>query len=193
MRSLIYDGFAHESTSEIVKMKVKRIALPALALSMSIAIVLLINAASISGLQPYSDDPCLPSSEFAVSGLKLYKDESAVKRLLGKPIKVTREKGEDDGGFYTATVFHYAGLRVEVVRGVVDRLYVTSSKVRTPSGVRVGMKYESVVSILGEKPKEIDGIANSYRSCDETQPAFFTLKFSRNQILSSIDIVVDRP
>ena len=152
----------------------------------------LINASTVI-VQNHFADPCLPKSEFAMSGLKLYDDQSGVRRLLGQPERVTREKGEDDGGEYTATVLHYRDMRVEIVRGVVDRLYTTSSRTRTPSGIRVGMRYETVKRILGKEPKEIDGYPYCYRSCDEIEDAYFVLRFDKRMVLSSIDIVVERP
>ena len=165
------------------------------------AIILLVNFALPFSLintpavrvQNQFADPCLPKTEFAMSRLKLYDAQSAVRRLLGQPKRVTHEKGEDDGGEYTATVLHYRHMRVEIVRGVVDRLYTTSSRTRTPSGIRVGMRYETVKRILGKEPKEIDGYPYCYRSCDETEDAYIVMRFDKRMVLSSIDISVDRP
>jgi|GEM_PF-3110251 len=136
---------------------------------------------------------CLPSSELTLSGVPVHREGGVARKILGKPYKVTREKGEDDGGQYTATVLHYEHLRVEIVRGDIDRLYTDSPKARTPSGIRPGLKYTDVKRIVGEEPRPADGCEFCYVSCNESEPAYMSLKFDGNKVLSSIEVVVDRP
>jgi hypothetical protein len=136
-------------------------------------------------------DSCLPLSEFSLSGVHLRQNGSEARKILGKPRRITREKGEDDGGVYLATVLHYRHLKVEIVRGIVDRLYTDSSRTSVPSGIKPGMKYDDVKRVLGKEPKEIDGYPYAYKACDES--AYFALRFDSNMVLSSIDISADRP
>lgn len=136
---------------------------------------------------------CLPASEFTLSGVPVHRKEGMVRKVLGKPDKITRERGEDDGGEYIATVLHYKHLRVEIVRGDIDRLYSGSPKARTPSGLRPGLNYTDVKRILGDEPRPANGCEFCYVSCNESRPAYMSLKFDRNRVLSSIEVIVDRP
>ena len=136
--------------------------------------------------------PCLPSSEFSLSGLRLHQSEHAVRLALGRPRRVTFEEGEDDGGFHTVVVLHYGHLKVGIVRGVVDRLYTDSPRASTPSGIKPGMRLGDVRRVWGGEPKAFDGRLLHGPSCDETKPAYLVLKFKRG-MLSSIDISADRP
>ena len=154
---------------------------------------LLTQATTVARPQLRTADPCLPSAEFTLSGLSLYQSEATARKILGRPPQVTREQGEDDGGFYTATVLHYRHLKVEIVRGVVDRLYSDSPRVGSPSGVRPGMKFENVRKLLGKEPKATGGGVYRYGPCEEGHSAYFDLEFNGGMILSSIAISADRP
>jgi hypothetical protein len=151
------------------------------------------QAATVARPQLHPAAPCLPPAEFSLSGLSLYQSEATARKALGRPLRVTREQGEDDGGIYTATVLHYRRLKVEIVRGVVDRIYSGSARVSTPSGVRPGMKFEDVRRVLGKGPEAIGGRAYRYGPCDEGHSAYFDLKFNSRMVVSTIDISADRP
>ncbi len=137
--------------------------------------------------------PCLPSSEFSLSGLRLHQSEHGVRSTLGRPRRVTLEEDEDDGGFHAVVVLHYGHLKVAIVRGVVDRLYTDSPRASTPSGIKPGMRLGDVRRMLGGESEAFDDRLLRGQSCNETEPAYFVLEFKRDKVLSSIDISANRP
>lgn len=94
---------------------------------------------------------CWSASEFSVGGLALEAAEEEIVPALGNPDGVIIGGGVDDGGQYAVFIYQYRGLNIEVVRGWVDMVSISSPDYPTPSGLTVGMSREEVKEILGRE------------------------------------------
>ena len=94
---------------------------------------------------------CLPTSEFQLRGVALTSLLSIALSALGKPLRVTTDSGEDDGGRYEVQTYHYPDLDFDDVRGFVDRLASRSQAVATPSGVRPGLTFPALRELLSRQ------------------------------------------
>jgi hypothetical protein len=100
-------------------------------------------------------DSCLPSAEFQLRGVTLTSLSSEAFGILGKPVRVTTDSGEDDGGRYQVQTYHYLDLDFDDVRGFVDRLATRSPAVATPSGVRPGLTFAVVRDLVSRHGVEL--------------------------------------
>src|SRR6266571_3999635 len=106
-----------------------------------------------AGLVNQGQYDCLPASTFGLSGVRLWEPKDSL-RTLGKPRSITKSSGEDDGGGYEITTYHYRDFDVDIVRGAVDRIHTSSNGIRTPEGIRVGDNRADVVKKLGRPPRD---------------------------------------
>jgi len=146
---------------------------------------------------------CIAAGEFSVGGLRLGSDLAPLK-ALGRPDSLTRGHGEDDGGDYVATTYHYASLEVTLVRGRIDAVEATSSRWSTPGGLRPGMNVAEVVALLGRNPdaQYLNNGTYSFGGCPEWRDGelvwdnadnYFEFAFDRDGRLSFIRLAADRP
>jgi hypothetical protein len=141
---------------------------------------------------------CLPVSTFGLEGIRLWKSDNTVSETLGKPNSITIGGGEDDGGRYAIKTYHYDHLQIDIVRGMVDRIYTSSNKVVMPSGIRVGYSMDQVIKILGREPRNWQGTQSEFSivTCpvngDWVQEDYVTLKFNNN-VLTSVEYAANRP
>ena len=70
---------------------------------------------------------CLPVQEVLINGL-FPTQPSEILKNLPKPINTTIGYGEDDGGTYKGTTYEYSNYKLEVVRGIIDSITITSPK-----------------------------------------------------------------
>jgi hypothetical protein len=91
---------------------------------------------------------CLPQSQLKLAGVELGADSQQVRRTLGRPVRMVRDSGADDGGVYPILRLSYKQLQVDIGRDRVERLATTSSVPALPSGIRVGMSIEEVGRLL---------------------------------------------
>jgi hypothetical protein len=91
---------------------------------------------------------CLPISIFGLKDIRLWEPEQSITEKLGKPLSLGKGSGEDDGGPYDILTYHYTRLSIDVVRGVVDRIYTDAPGMSTPFGVAVGDSFEQIVRQL---------------------------------------------
>jgi hypothetical protein len=152
------------------------------------------------------DEPlfqCALSSEFTLAGLKLY-DEMTALRALGSPNSLSRGFGEDDGGSYVLTTYHYGGLEVDVVRGRIDRIEAQSPAWQTPAGLAAGMDRAQALALLGREPNpdHLNGGAYSFNGCPEWRDGelvwdninnYFEIAFGEDERLSFVRLIADRP
>ena len=142
---------------------------------------------------------CLPVSTFGLEGIRLWEPENTVSKTLGDPNSITMNRGEDDGGTYDLKTYHYDHLKIDIVRGQVDRIYTQSSKIAMPSGIRVGYDMDQVVEILGRKPRGWQGTPSEFSivtcpvSGEWIQEDYVTLKFDNQKVLTRIDYAANRP
>lgn len=152
------------------------------------------------------DEPqfqCVAPSEFTIAGLSLY-DEIAALQALGSPNALTRGFGEDDGGGYVLTTYHFGGLEVDMVRGRVDRIEAHAPDWPTPAGLMAGMERAEVMLMLGREPDPEylhDGVY-SFSSCPEWRDGelvwnntnnYFDFAFDDDARLAFIRLIADRP
>lgn len=152
------------------------------------------------------DDPpfqCVAATEFGIGGLRLGGD-LALLGPLGAPESLTRGHGEDDGGDYVATTYHYAGLDITMVRGRIDVVEATSSQWPTPGGFRPGMDRAEAILLLGREPdaEYLGSGAYSFAGCPEWRDGelvwdnannYFEFGFGKDCRLSFVRLAADRP
>lgn len=146
---------------------------------------------------------CVAAAEFTIAGLRLY-DEMAALQPLGAPNSLTRGLGEDDGGGYVLTTYHYGGLEVNVVRGRIDRIEAHSPAWPTPAGLAAGMERAEALALMGGEPDPDhlrDGVY-SFTGCPEWRDGkliwdnidnYFELAFNDSGRLAFIRLIADRP
>lgn len=152
------------------------------------------------------DEPlfqCIAASEFTIAGLKL-NDETAALNPLGPPNTLTREAGEDDGGGYVATTYHYSGLEVDVVRGRIDRIETESPHWPTPAGLKPGMERTEALALMGREP-DLDHLHDGvygFAGCPEWRDGvlawdnvnnYIEFAFGEDERLSFVRLIADRP
>ena len=184
-----------------------------LALLVSVAIAAGVSAPVAAGeggtlrlVRVLPDEPllqCVAPSEFTIAGLRL-DDEMAALQPLGSPDALTRGFGEDDGGDYVVTTYHYGGLEVDVVRGRVDRIEAHAPAWPTPAGLTAGMQRTGAMLILGREPDPEylhDGIY-SFSGCPEWRDgelvwdntnSYFDFAFDDDARLAFVRLIADRP
>lgn len=144
------------------------------------------------------DSACLPFSELALSGVALGDAEKKVLRHLGKPRKVLKETHEDGAGAYILTTFHYPDVNVDVVRGIVIRLFTSSPNAMTPSGIKTGQTHNQVFVLLGlemntiGQSKKTIHVLKTCPDAGQARSGKMKLMFNENRILSTIEIRADR-
>lgn len=152
------------------------------------------------------DEPlfqCIAPSEYEIAGLRLYGDLSTLHRL-GPPVSLTRGFGEDDGGGYVATTYHYGGLDVTVVRGKIDVIEARSQRWPTPAGLKAGMPEQEARSLLGREPdpEHLHRGEYSFAACPEWRDGelvwdnvnnYFQFAFGEDGRLSFVRLAADRP
>jgi hypothetical protein len=141
---------------------------------------------------------CLPVKTFGLANIRLWQPSASVIRKLGKPGRTTKGKGEDDGGGYEITSYHYQEFSVDIVRGVVDRIYTTLPYQKTPEGIRVGDGRADVVRKLGGVPRDwkAEATTQSIVTCEEgqiTREDYVTYSFDKAGRLVRIEYAANRP
>lgn len=146
---------------------------------------------------------CAAPTEFTIAGLKLY-DGMAALQPLGAPNSLTRGFGEDDGGGYVVTTYHYGGLEVDIVRDRIDRIEARAPTWPTPAGLKAGMEQAEALALMGREPDPEhlhDGVY-SFTGCPEWRDGelvwdngnnYFEFAFGKDGRLSFIRLIADRP
>lgn len=152
------------------------------------------------------DEPafqCIAASEFSIAGLKLHDDIGAL-ASLGSPNSMTRGFGEDDGGGYVATTYHYGGLEVDMVRDRVDRIEARSPHWQTKAGLKASMKRDEAIALMGREP-DAETLHNgfySFASCPvwrdgelvwDNAAQYFEFGFGEDGRLAFLRLIADRP
>lgn len=150
------------------------------------------------------DEPlfqCVSPSEYDIGGIRPGGSLASLD-VLGAPRSLTRGFGEDDGGSYVATTFHYGGLDVTTVRGEVDVVEAHSPYWRTPSGLSPGMSRADAQALLGREPspEHFHRGVYSFPGCPEyvggelvwRDSWYFEFAFEDDR-LSFVRLAVERP
>lgn len=150
------------------------------------------------------DEPlfqCVAPAEYEIGGVRPGGSLGSLD-VLGAPRSLTRGFGEDDGGAYVATTFHYGGLDVTTVRGEVDIIEARSPHWRTPSGLAPGMKRGEALALLGRDPdpEHLHEGIYSFPGCPEwingelvwRDSWYFEFAFEGDR-LSFVRLATDRP
>jgi hypothetical protein len=146
---------------------------------------------------------CVAPADFTIAGLKLY-DEMAALQPLGAPNSLTRGSGEDDGGGYVVTTYHYGGLEVDIVRGRIDRIEARDPAWPTPGGLKAGMERAEALALMGREPdpEHLHNGIYSFSGCPEWRDGelvwdnvnnYFDFAFAGDGRLAFIRLIADRP
>jgi hypothetical protein len=142
---------------------------------------------------------CLPVATFGLKGLRLWQPEAQVTAHLGEPASIETGGNEDDGGPYEVRTYNYGDLQVDIVRGLIDRIFTDSADVAMESGIRVGQSMRQVIEILGRRPRDWqgEGLEFSIVTCPVNdkwvQEDYVDLNFNADKILVSIEYAANRP
>jgi hypothetical protein len=142
---------------------------------------------------------CLPVSTFGLANIRLWEPRASAIRKLGKPDRTTQSKGEDDGGGYEISSYHYRHFSIDIVREVVDRIYTKLPHQKTTEGIRVGDSRAEVIRKLGATPRNWNSTdsAPSIVTCEEkgqtTREDYVTYNFDKSGQLVSIEYAANRP
>ncbi len=142
---------------------------------------------------------CIPVEHFGLKGVRLWAPEESIRNLLGEPSSILQGAGEDDGGFYDITIYHYPGVTIEAIRQHVDRIIATSASVAMPSGIRLGDSRQDVHEKFGRLPRSLSPDMNEFHlvTCpvkgEWVQEDYLTLEFDREGILTVIRYETNRP
>ena len=151
------------------------------------------------------DEPmfqCVATSEFTIAGLRLY-DGMAGLESLGSLNSISRGFGEDDGGGYVLSTYHYGGLEVDIVRDSIDRIEARSPHWSTPTGLVAGMERAEALALLGREPDPEylhDGVY-SFAGCPEWRDGelvwhdswYLEFAFDEDSRLGFVRLIADRP
>lgn len=145
---------------------------------------------------------CMAAAEFRIGNLRLDGDLATL-TPLGAPNALSRGFGEDDGGDYVATTYHFGGLDVTTVRGGIDVIEATAPNWSTPGGLKPGMDRARAIALLGQEPRaeHLNGGTYSLVSCPEWRQgklvwdfsSYFEFGFGADGRLSFIRLATDRP
>lgn len=167
--------------------------------------LLALNAVAVcqSRLEVQDGNYCFKEANWSFHGVLIGDSLSDVEKLLGRPDSIREIPGEDDGGPYIDYRRSYGPLEVDIVRGVVDRLFSSSPWSTPKSGVRVGSPADSVFRLLGlPSTYEIDSTGTvAFTSCywiadngeQYSNGGELDLHFSSARLLESIEILTLRP
>jgi hypothetical protein len=142
---------------------------------------------------------CLPISVFGLKDIRLWEPEQSITEKLGKPLSLGKGSGEDDGGPYDILTYHYTRLSIDVVRGVVDRIYTDAPGMSTPFGVAVGDSFEQIVKKLGRRPREWRDedtevtLVTCPKNGEWIQEDYVTFRLNRERQLVGIAFEANRP
>jgi hypothetical protein len=137
--------------------------------------------------------PCLPESEFVISGIGKDFNKEKVIALKGEPAKVVPY---DE---MRSEILKYPGLSIGIVNNDhVFELIATSPEHKTPSGIAPGMSKEDVRKILDKlivygKRGEDTYSLHSLIKCGDTFSLFYMHLHFKDNILEKIDYGYDLP
>lgn len=157
----------------------------------------------VRGLPDEPQFQCVAPTEFTIAGVKLYDDMAAL-QPLGSPSSLTRGFGEDDGGSYVLTTYHYGGLEVDIVRGRIDRIEAHAPHWPTPAGLMAGMERAETLGLMGRgpDPEHLHDGVYSFNGCPEWRGGelvwdnmnnYFEFAFGEDGRLSLVRLIADRP
>jgi len=142
---------------------------------------------------------CFRISTFGLKGILLGRSYNSVINSLGKPKNIDKGFAEDDGGGYDIYIYKYKDIAIEMVRGVVDKIYTNSPSVNSPGGLRVGDTFNQVIKKLGRVPKGWENKAEYYSigTCPVkgrwVQDDYVMYKFDNQNRLTEISFEANRP
>jgi len=185
-------------------------------LAATLGLAVAAGPASAEGL--LRDDPtpnpwrpdCLPASEFALGGVRLWATADEVRAARGEPaVTGTDSYGHADHHF-DFQVWKYPGTAVRIARNeragsdTVFAVETKSGRISTPSGLRPGMGWGDIVAVLGRAPREEPGrsgggVTHSISRCPdrdldaravsvEDRPDTMHLRLDASGILTEIEI-----
>ncbi len=108
---------------------------------------------------PWRPD-CLPASEFALDGVRLWDSAAAVRAAKGAPAETGADSYGHADRHFDFEIWEYADISVSIARN--DRtghdtafgMETGASGISTASGIRPGMSWGDVVAVLGRAPRE---------------------------------------
>lgn len=142
---------------------------------------------------------CIPIENFGLKGIRLWEPEETIRRLLGEPESISHSGGEDDGGYYDITIYHYPDLVIEAIREHVDQIIATSPEIAMSSGIRIGDSRADVREKFGRAPRSLSPDTRKMHlvTCPKdgkwVQEDYVTLEFNSEGKLTGIRYEANRP
>lgn len=134
---------------------------------------------------------CLAPSLVAVSGLVPGMEGNTVQQL-GSLLSVETSDGEDDGGPYTAYIYHFADYDIDVVHNSIDLIRITNPDYLWAGKIRSGSDRESVLQQLLIKPVVNEEDTTQHVICSDAWDVYAILQYRDNRV-TDIRLVLDRP
>ncbi|MDH3229769.1 MAG: hypothetical protein OEN55_08265 [Alphaproteobacteria bacterium] len=185
-------------------------------LAATLGLVVAAGPASAKGL--LRDDPtpnpwrpdCLPASEFALDGVRLWAPAEDVRAAWDEPAAIGADSYAHADRHFDFQVWKYPGIFVRIARNqrtghdTAFNLETGSSAVSTPSGIHPGMGWGDLVALLGRAPREEPGrsggsVTHSISRCPDPDmdtraisvegfPDTLHLEFDASGVLRRIEI-----
>ena len=140
----------------------------------SLLLIILTCIALKAHSQDMSDSNCIKSKNAAVKNIRLFDTKQHVFKILGEPLKITHDKGEDDGGEYDLLKFKYKDLTVEMNRNEVSLIKPLNKNIASGYGIKVGALLSDIEKNIGYKM-----MTPGY----ESNPAFISLCHNDNAVI----------
>lgn len=160
-------------------------------------VVCLLSCSSEKGDQERFPFACIPGDAAWISGIQLGATPQEVERLLGNPTNREIGGSEDDGGPYEEIELTYPGLKVFLVRDVVDRVLATDPDSCTANGICPGSAMQQVRERLLKYSEEYaTSDLDSIVLCPEDHfhsDYYLIIDSGAGGKVVSIELVLDRP
>ncbi len=114
------------------------------------------------GPNPWRPD-CLPASEFALGGVRLWATAEEVRAARGEPAATGTDSYRHADHHFDFQVWKYPDAAVRIARNertggdTVFAVETKSGHVSTPSRLHPGMGWSDIVAVLGRAPREEPG------------------------------------
>ena len=134
---------------------------------------------------------CLDPGLVAISGLVPGMDSRTINQA-GQIISVETGDGVDDGGSYTAYIYHFPNYDITVVRDTIDAIHITSPKLVWAGDIQLGSDRQHVMKQLPVKPVVDENDNSQHVVCSDVGDVYAILRYQDDKV-TDIRLVLDRP
>lgn len=137
------------------------------------------------------ENACIKSSVAAISGLLPGMNKASLDKV-NNYISIETAKGEDDGGYYEAQIYHYSKYDITIVRGIIDSIFITSPELLWAQKIKIGTDRNIVEKHIKIAPVVNDKTSSQYSVCSSIGDVYAIFHYHNNKI-KTIEISLDRP